>query len=486
MLTKLMFTIHRVLGTLLSALFLMWFVSGLVMIYHTFPKANPKDKAKKFESLTAPLPSAQEILNRIPAGEEIKGMSVNRYLGHTVFHIRTNKGNYDLPADSTEQLPAVTWQRIEDVAQLWCKAPVERVDTLQKLDQWIPFGFLKKEFPIYKFYFNDKEKHQLYVSSQSGEVLQYTSSSQRFWAWIGAIPHWVYFTWLRQDRDLWISSVIWLSGIGCIMTIAGLYVGIYVFIRVRRKKGELTSPYKKKWYWWHHVTGTIFGLFVLTWAFSGMMSLADAPQWLAKTHKEYPVRQVIEKNEIAFANYPLDYREIIKDKDNVTQIEWSSFYSKPVYHIQKGSKKESIDASTNEVRSLKLTEEEIREAITAIHSNEPISNICLIDKYDTYYVARSGHLTLPVYKVEVDNLDKTCYYINPENGQYRSVDTNKRWRFWMYQGMHSLKFNWLVAHPILWTIVMWVLMLGGTIVSLSGVILGIRYIVRLCKRHKNK
>ena len=479
-----MFTIHRVLGTLLSALFLIWFISGLVMIYHTFPKANPKDKAEKFESLSPTLPSVQEVLNRIPAGEEVKGMSVNRYLGQTVFHIRTDKSNYHLPADSTEQLAAITWQRIEDVARLWCKASVEKVDTLQKLDQWIPFGFLKKELPIYKFYFNDKEKHQLYISSQSGEVLQYTSSSQRFWAWMGAIPHWVYFTWLRQDKDLWVNSVIWLSGIGCIMTIAGLYVGIYVFIRVRRKKKELTSPYKKKWYWWHHVTGTIFGLFVLTWVFSGMMSLADAPQWLAKTHKEYPVRQVMEKNKTAFTDYPLDYREIIKEKDHVTQIEWSNFYSKPVYHIQIGSKKESIDAATNEVRSLKLTEEEIREVITDIHSGETISDICLMDKYDTYYIARSGHLALPVYKIEVDNADHTCYYINPRNGQYRSVNTNKRWGFWMYQGMHSLRIDWLVAHPILWTIVMWCLMLGGTVVSLSGVVLGVRYIIRLCKRHK--
>lgn len=486
MLTKLMFTIHRVLGTLLSALFLMWFISGLVMVYHTFPKANPKDKAEKFEPLPPELPSVQEVLNRIPAGEEVKGMSVNRYLGQTVFHIHTDKSSYDLPADSTEQLSPITGQRIENVAALWCQAPIIKVDTLQKLEQWIPFGFLKKELPIYKFYFNDKEKHQLYISSQTGEVLQHTSSNQRFWAWVGVIPHWVYFTWLRQDIDLWKTSVIWLSGIGCIMTIAGLYVGIYVFIRIRRKKGELSSSYKKKWYWWHHVMGTIFGIFVLTWAFSGMMSLADTPQWLAKTHKEYPVRQVMEEGKPIFADYPLDYRKVIKEDGNITQIEWSNFRSKPIYHIHKGSKKESIDASANEVRPLNLTEQEVCEAVNAIHFDEKVDNIRLLDKYDTYYVARSGHLALPVYKVEVNNADHTCYYINPKNGQYRSVNTNKRWGFWMYQGMHSLRFDWLVAHPVLWSIVMWSLMLGGTVVSLSGVVLGIRYIIRLCHRRKKQ
>lgn len=485
MLTKFMFTTHKVLGTLLSALFLVWFISGLVMIYHTFPKVSAKDRATKQEILTSSLPSAGEIVQRIPSDEQIESMSVNRYLGQTVFHIRTDKGRYDLPADSTEQLPVVNRERIETIARLWCQAPIERIDTLQHLEQWIPFGFLKKELPIYKFYFNDKEKHQLYISSKSGDVLQFTSSSQRFWAWVGAIPHWVYFTMLRQDIQLWKTTVIWLSAVGCIMTIAGLYIGIYAFVRVRRRKREFATPYKKKWYRWHHVAGTLFGIFVLTWVFSGMMSLADAPQWLAKTHKTYPVDSIMDKNKPAIQDYPLDYREVIKEKGNVTQIEWSNFSSKPVYHIQLGGKKESIDASGSVVRPLHLSEAEIREAIAAIHPEERIINTQLLTDYDTYYVARSGHLALPVYKVKIDNADQTCYYINPKNGQYRSVNTHKRWNFWMYQGMHSLKFNWLVAHPVLWSIVMWVLMLGGTFVSFSGVVLGVKYIIRLCKRKKD-
>ena len=40
MLTKFMFILHRILGTLLSTLFFIWFVTGIVMIYHQFPSAN--------------------------------------------------------------------------------------------------------------------------------------------------------------------------------------------------------------------------------------------------------------------------------------------------------------------------------------------------------------------------------------------------------------------------------------------------------------
>ena len=50
--TKLMLWIHKVLGTLLSILFLVWFLSGLVMIYHSFPQVNPYDRLKKMDPLS--------------------------------------------------------------------------------------------------------------------------------------------------------------------------------------------------------------------------------------------------------------------------------------------------------------------------------------------------------------------------------------------------------------------------------------------------
>ena len=79
-------------------------------------------------------------------------------------------------------------------------------DTLHALDQWIPFGYLRKEFPIYKFSFQDARKQQIYVSSQTGNVLQWTDRPARIWAYLGAIPHWVYFTGLRQHQPAWFSA----------------------------------------------------------------------------------------------------------------------------------------------------------------------------------------------------------------------------------------------------------------------------------------
>ncbi|WP_321331994.1 PepSY domain-containing protein [uncultured Bacteroides sp.] len=478
--SRFMYSTHRVLGTLLSILFLMWFLTGLVLIYHTFPSANRKEKADRLEFISdRALPDIARVVKRIPGGAKIDHISVDRYLGQTLFHIQCGKQKYDLPADSVQQIPVIDGKRIAAVAFAWCKAPVARIDTLRKLDQWIPFGQLKKEFPIYKFYFKDKEKHQLYISSKSAEVLQFTSYGQRFWAWLGAIPHWVYFTSLRQDKDLWTLSVICLAIPGILMTISGIYVGIDAYVQRYKRKRTFSSPYKKKWYWWHHVTGMLFGIFVLTWIFSGMMSVVDTPQWVGKTHKEYPIDKVMASGKISPENYPLDYREVIKAySGKVKSIEWDNFRDIPLYHIQTGKKKITLDASADTVRTLQLSPATVLQAVNAIQGSTVRKEIELLHQYDAYYIARSGHLPLPVYKITVNDADAGCYYINPATGEYRYVNTHSRWSFWLYQGMHSLKIKWLVNHPLVWIFVMWTLLIGGAIVSLSGVVLGIRYIVR--------
>ena len=50
--TKLMYSIHRILGTLLCILFLMWFLSAFVMMYHRFPRVSAKEKMQKLDMLS--------------------------------------------------------------------------------------------------------------------------------------------------------------------------------------------------------------------------------------------------------------------------------------------------------------------------------------------------------------------------------------------------------------------------------------------------
>lgn len=483
-----MYTIHRILGTLLSILFLVWFLSAFVMMYHRFPRASQAEKTGKLEYLSPALPPVGEVIARLPKDGKVKSIRVNRLLGQTVFHIRTAGGNYDLPADSTESLPVINGERIRQIASLWCAAPIAGVDTLYSLDQWIPFGRLKKEFPIYKLHFADSERHQLYIGSRSGEVLQFTTRHERFWAWVGAIPHWVYFTRLRQDDALWSKTVVWLSGIGCLMTVAGLWVGIDVRRR-SRKQGRGFSPYRKKWYHWHYVTGIVFGLFVLTFCFSGMMSLADVPAWVSKPVLEKnPLREI--KKGAKMNDYVLDYRQILVQYPDVRQIEWSNFRSIPYYIVKRDSTQLYIDASGSLPRALRLTEEQVTDAVRSIHGDSARLHVSLLNEFETDYRDMSrmyrNRSLLPVWKIIVDDADHSVYYIHPETASVRYVNTTARWKYWMYTALHRLRIQGLNSSPALRKSVLWVVLLGGTVVSLSGVVLGVRYIERNCRKKRRK
>ena len=241
--TKLMYSIHRILGTLLCILFLMWFLSAFVMMYHRFPRVSAKEKMQKLDMLSQTgdsLPDISSVTARLPRGVKVRSTILNLNAGHPEFSFSTTKGTLHFLADSTISRPSLDSEHLHRTAALWCSSPITRIDTLHSLDQWIPFAELKKEMPIYKIYFADDAGTQLYLSSQNGEALQFSNRSERFWAWLGAIPHWVYFTWLRQDTVLWTKTVIWLTALGCLMVIAGIWVTVDVWDYML-KAGGLTN-----------------------------------------------------------------------------------------------------------------------------------------------------------------------------------------------------------------------------------------------------
>ena len=268
------------------------------------------------------------------------------------------------------------------------------------------------------------------------------------------------------------------------MCIAGIYLGIRDFRLARRR--YLISPYKKFWYKWHHILGVLFGLFVLTFCFSGMMSLARVQDWGLKAKLDINPVQELRKMAPSPLDYPLDYRAVIQAySGQIRQLEWSSFGDIPFYIVQTDTKDIVVNANKSDgISLLNLRPEEIRSVLSQIHGIGTTADIKLLDAYDTYYISRKRNLELPVWKVSIQDVDNSCYYINPRNGQYRYVNTPSRWNHWMYPALHSLNLKFLVDHPVLWNIVMWGTMLGGTFVSLSGVWLAIKYIRRKARRKK--
>ena len=107
----------------------------------------------------------------------------------------------------------------------------------------------------------------------------------------------------------------------------------------------------------------------------------------------------------------------------------------------------------------------------------------LLTEYDQdYYGRKKDRTQLPVYRIIVDDEMHTRHYYQPETLMQRRVDDDGRLRHLLYSGLHSLNIKFLTDRPVLWNIVMYTLLLGGTFLSLTGVVLSIKWIIRKANR----
>jgi hypothetical protein len=114
----------------------------------------------------------------------------------------------------------------------------------------------------------------VYIAEATGEIVQKTDRSSRFWGYLGPVMHWFYFTPLRAERGpLWNNLIVWGSVIGCGLCVLGIVIGVYRFSASRRfRRGTSMTPYVG-WLQWHHYAGLLFGVFTFTWTFSGLLTM---------------------------------------------------------------------------------------------------------------------------------------------------------------------------------------------------------------------
>ena len=151
------------------------------------------------------------------------------------------------------------------------------VATIER-DQWSVAGTFEGHRPLHRVALNDAAGEELYVSSRTGEIVLDSTARERGWNWIGAVVHWLYFRDLRANPSVWSQVVMWISGVGIVVAITGLWLGVDRLRPRRRYPQRSITPFRG-WMAWHHVAGVIGGLFLLTWIFSGWLSMGPPVPW---------------------------------------------------------------------------------------------------------------------------------------------------------------------------------------------------------------
>jgi hypothetical protein len=100
-----------------------------------------------------------------------------------------------------------------------------------------------------------------------------------------------------------------------------------------------------------------------------------------------------------------------------------------------------------------------------------------LDRYDAYWYAHHEPQPVPVLRVGFDDPQHSWFHIDPHTGAVINlVDSSRRTYRWLFNALHSLDFSLLLMHRPAWDLVMWSLSLLGMIISVSGMVIGWRYL----------
>ena len=498
---------HRYLGIVLSLLVIMWFATGITMMYWGgMPRVTPELRLERMQ----PVDFSRVRLTPAQAAERADLDPIGRATLATLLDrpvYRFGSRNPTLVfADTGDLFDELSVDQAQAVAATFARVPVSQVHhlaTIHEVDQWT----LQTPLPLHKFSVDDGTGTELYVQPASGEVAMMTTRSSRGWAWVSTIPHWLYFTALRENQPLWYRLLVWTSVFACVLAVLGLVLGV---TQIRKPKPFTVSkaiPYSGAMRW-HYISGVVFGVFTLTFAFSGLLSM-EPWDWTNAEGLELP-RNVLSGGPVELSRFTAHdaaaWTEVL-GRQPAKEVEFARMLDEPYYIVRRGSvardefdrerlhqpypirhariedHRQLISAATFSTRTGLFDEASLVARIKAAAPDAHVVEAQPLTEYDAYYYSRNRQIPLPALRIKFDDPAQTWVYVDPSLGQVvTAINRLQRVERWAYHGLHSLDLPYLYNSRPSWDVVMIVLCLGGLTSSGIGFWLGLRRMRRAAKR----
>lgn len=482
-LKKILLQAHKITGSAMSILFLMWCLTGFVLIYVGFPHAS---RQARFENLS--FLNNEEMAKIQPLPDVYSGkVELENYNNLPVYRIYTGKKNQTvINALTLKPIKVFTKSEAKHTAEQFTTSWVCKIDSVNELDSWIPWQYYTPLLPFYKCYLSDDEHTVIYVSAKSGTIVQQTTRKTRWLGRVGAIPHWIYFKQLHTHIQLRKQTVLWLGVVGIIVCVTGIWFGIFRLKRDQNKHISGITVYKKWWLKWHHISGFVFGVFLIVFMLSGVFYVTGVSGWISKKEKSSTLLSKWNKGTSqGYCIYPQQVWGWISPKKGIRKIGWNVYMNRSVVEIYYNNYKNPkvyYVSENNQLQNNEVSENEIKKQAQQIFKT---SNIQLSTQkhFDYYYENGSMfHHPLPVYKLELKNQYNSVLYINPASGKAIAyIDNNKKVHLWLTKALHKFNFPFLQTHNGLRIAILIFVLLGCLFLSVTSVVLSIRWIKRIKK-----
>ncbi len=470
--------IHRWIGVGLCLFFSAWFLSGMVMIFQPYPSLSEAERLKRSEvtQYSKDLLSISELKSF--QQESPSKVTLISKLDEPYFWWKSEANSRITVVNAiTGDTPNFKPDQIHKIANnFYPDKTVETINVGIEYDQWIVSNRFDPYRPFYRVEFDDVARTNIYISSRNGQILQETNRSQRIWNYFGAVVHWIYPTVIRKNWILWDQLVWWLALAGIVSAITGLTLGLIKSIRAQSGWSDYSG-----WLYWHHLGGLIVGLLVLSWIFSGWLSM-DHGRIFSKPN---PTTEQIQ----AFHGVPLS--GVVNSlpefepaySSNINEIELRVIAGEP-YLLSKsyteGNQTWLLNSEGHwQQQDQGLPYQLLRKAVMSTWPDLEIAGFFKIENDDVYAHLRESQMSSNVLRVVLSDPEKTWVHVDSISGEIISImDSGRRTYRWLFNGLHSLDFPSLISRPALWYCVILSLLGLGTLFSFTGAIVGIRRLLK--------
>ncbi len=171
-------------------------------------------------------------------------------------------------------------------------------------------------------------------------------------------------------------------------------------------------------------------------------------------------------------SFPPDTRELV----------WQWMGGTPYAYAVTGDGRRQLLTSSDKVT---LEESVLAQIKRGMAGHRTVSIERLTD-YDLYYYSHHQRWRpLPVLRVRFDDANATWYHIDLTTGELiNQLTETGRAKRWLYNGLHSLDFGFLIDNRPVWDVVVIVLCGAGFLFSSTAVVVSWRRLLRIRKRHR--
>jgi uncharacterized iron-regulated membrane protein len=491
---RLLFLIHRWSGVALALFMVLWFSSGLLIVYASqlnqtrvqqWARAEILAPESGWLSLGETLrrsgaafaeSSAEAAARGLPFIQEARLL---RIAGKPVWLVENGKGLRLAFSAVDGAVQRISPDDALHIAQQWGSASGDGLVALRFVETLDSPAILRNQEslkPFHRISLGDSDGGELLVSERTGEVVHASTRVERAMYWAGSWVHLFRFLDLAGLDKQRVDVLLWLAAFAFLATLTGLVVGWLRwrpgwFGKATYSEGRV-HPYKQIWFTWHFWAGLIGGVLALTWMLSAYLNGNPWQIFSAANPTKAELARYTGKGQ---PGNMLDWHpgEVHGISPAVVELTWRHLGDEAVLVA---GYRDGWRQTIGEGGGLK--EAALLQAVGRIAGEAKIADYALQSDYDSYYYPRHGRglvdRPLPVLKVNLDDKAGTRFYVDPLDGRMLlRQDQSRRVYRWLWSALHHWDIGWLYVRPV-WDAWMLIGIGFGLVLSVTSVVLGWR------------